>query len=70
MDPAGIAFFEKLVGSSPPLLVLSLFVVWVLWRKLEKREAAMDELSLRTVNAMHEVTEAVKDLTAEIRANR
>lgn len=58
------------MASSPPLLILSLMAIFFLWRKLESREAKLDEISARAINSMNDVTSAVKSLTDEIRSNR
>lgn len=58
------------MASSPPLLILSLMAIFFLWRKLESREAKLDEISARAINSMNAVTSAVKSLTDEIRSNR
>lgn len=70
MNPGDLDIVERILASSPPLLILSMVIVVVLWRKLEAREKKADETNERTLNALHDVGTAIQALTDEIRSRR
>jgi hypothetical protein len=70
MSNTDLDLIERMVASSPPLLVLCVFVVAVLWRKLGQREVRMDAMQEKTLAAMQQVTVAVQGLADEIRGRR
>lgn len=70
LNVGDIDLLERIFASSPPLLLLSMICVVILWRKLEQREARMDALNEKTVAALHEVSKAVQSLTDEIHSRK
>lgn len=70
MNPGDFDLIERAFASSPPLLIMSMVVVVVLWRKLEMREKKADETNERTLLALRDVGTAIQALTDEIRSRR
>ena len=70
LTPGDVDVLRRVVESSPVIVLILLWACWLLWRRLERKDEAILNLTRETLTALAAVKEAVKDLTDALEARR
>lgn len=70
MKPEDIDLLQRMVESSPAIVLLCIVAITMLWRQLNAKDAALMAIHRETLVALGAVTKAVDELKNALEARR
>ena len=70
MGEHDLTLLNRIVEGSPVIVLLCLFAIAMLWRRMTHLDGELMKLHRETLSAMHDIKGAVSELTSAIKERR